>query len=146
MRPLALTFPNNSWSFLSMLITAFLKDQGRSSCHPVHTGAGQGSLTQHSAISAENSIINLNIIATIFKGTNMKGSWIKAPVPFVARSFHCLDVEKHGSTDLHSEVLSALRSGWFYLVLPLRGNTTSFDLNHSVSRLIRLLTGAVVFL
>ena len=73
MRPLALTFSNNSWSFLSMLITAFLKDQGRASCHPVCTGAGQGSLTQHSAISTENSIINLNIIATIFKRTNMKG-------------------------------------------------------------------------
>lgn len=72
MRPLALTFSNNSWSFLSMLITAFLKDQGRVSCHPVCTGAGQGSLTQHSAISTENSMINLNIIATIFKRTNMK--------------------------------------------------------------------------
>jgi len=48
-----------------MLITAFLKDQGRASCHPVCTGAVQGPLAQHSAISTENSIINLNIIATI---------------------------------------------------------------------------------
>lgn len=44
-RPLALTFSNNSWSFLPVLITAFVKEQGRASCHPVCAGAGEGSLS-----------------------------------------------------------------------------------------------------
>lgn len=76
-----------------MLITAFLKAQGRASIHFMCTGAGQGSTTQHSAISTEKSIINLNIIATIFKGTNVKFTkGIEAPAPFVVRRFHSPEV------------------------------------------------------
>lgn len=58
-----------------MLITALLKEQGRASCHPVCAEAGQGTPMQHSAISTQKKkkkkgIINLNIIATIFKRAN----------------------------------------------------------------------------
>lgn len=44
-------------------------------------------LAQRPAISTENSIINLNTIATIFKRTNMKGQGLEGPVPFVPEVF-----------------------------------------------------------
>lgn len=96
-----------------MLITAFLKDQGRACRHPACTGGGQGSLAQRSAILTENGVINLTIIATIFKRTNTKGSGIGAPVPFMARSLPGLDAEKGGSTDLPGEVLSPPKIRYF---------------------------------
>lgn len=63
----------------------------------------------------------------------------------MACSFHGLDAEECGRTDLHGEVLSSRKIGYFYLVLPLEGNINGFDLNHSVSQLIALLMKTVVF-
>lgn len=73
----------------------------------------------------------------------MKGQGLEGPVPSVARSFHAIDAEKFGSTDLHSEVLRFLKIGYF--VSSLDGNINGFALDHSVPRLIKLLTVAVLF-
>lgn len=69
---------------------------------------------------------------------------MKAPVPFVARSFQGLGAEECAGADLHGEVLSSLKIRWFLLVPP-EGNIDSFDPGLSVSHPIMRLTAAVVF-